>query len=257
MSRFGNLEFEGGREEESQARSSVRDEHYYLSEAQQAYENGEFEKGLLSYSRVLEYNPSNVAAWIGQARMFIELERFEEANNWADQALERFPNEPEVFAVKAVALGRLGQVQEAMAFSDASIEGHGSTPYVWLARGDVLLAGGEDRAEGCFAKALALAVQDWFARWLAARIYHFYKKLTQALKYAQQALALASDRSVVWLQLGLCQQGLGLIGPAQHSFTQARDLNPQSREARRALATVSAAGPLAYLKGLWRQLFYR
>ena len=49
-------------------------------------------------------------------------------------------SEPELLAAKAVALGRNGDLQEALAFSDASIEERGDTPYVWLARGDVLLA---------------------------------------------------------------------------------------------------------------------
>jgi tetratricopeptide (TPR) repeat protein len=77
--------------------------------------------------------------------MLIELGEFREAKLWADKALERFPNEPELLAAKAVALGRSGDLQGALAFSDASIEERGDTPYVWLARGDVMLARAESR----------------------------------------------------------------------------------------------------------------
>ena len=35
-------------------------------------------------------------------RALIELEEFQEAKLWADKALERFPNEPELLAAKAV-----------------------------------------------------------------------------------------------------------------------------------------------------------
>ena len=143
MSRFGNLEL-GGRSEDQpqqeQQPSLVKDEAYYLGEARAAFENGSFEQALRFYSKVLEFNPQNAVAWTAQVRMLIELGEFREAKLWADKALERFPNEPELLAAKAVALGRSGDLQGALAFSDASIEERGDTPYVWLARGDVMLA---------------------------------------------------------------------------------------------------------------------
>src|SRR5207249_7991508 len=98
-----------------------------LAEARTAFENGDFELGLRLYSKVLEFNPENAAAWTGQVRMLVELGEFHEAKLWADKALERFPSEPELLAAKAVALGRNGDLQGAIAFSDASIEERGDT----------------------------------------------------------------------------------------------------------------------------------
>ena len=118
MSRFNNLEL-GGEAEDQPWQSSaalVKDEAYYLGEARAAFETGNFEQGLRFYSKVLEFNPNNAAAWTGQVRMLIELGEFREAKLWADKALERFPNEPELLAAKAVALGRSGELQGALAF---------------------------------------------------------------------------------------------------------------------------------------------
>ena len=142
MSRFVNLEFGDESENQSQPaeKALVKDEAYYVAEARTAFETGNFEQALRFYSKVLEFNPQNAAAWTGQVRMLIELGEYREAKLWADKALERFPNEPELLAAKAVALGRSGDLQGALAFSDASIEERGDTPYVWLARGDVMLA---------------------------------------------------------------------------------------------------------------------
>src|SRR3954454_436462 len=129
MNRFGNLEFDGESEEQSQSQKGlVKDEAYYFSEARAAFENGAFERALRLYSKVLEYNPQNAAAWTGQVRMLIELGEFKEAKLWADKALERFPHEPELLAAKAMALARSGDLQGALAFSDASIEERGDTP---------------------------------------------------------------------------------------------------------------------------------
>ena len=258
MSRFVNLEFGDESEDQwAQQKAAVKDEGYYLAQARAAFETADFELALRAFCKVLEFNPQNAAAWAGQVRMLIELGEYREAKLWADKALERFPHEPELLAAKAVALGRSGDLQGAMAFSDASIEERGDTPYVWLARGDVLLAREEARATYCFEKALLLAPGDWFIAWLAARIRYYYKQFVLALKLLQQALDLNPAHFRLWLQLGQCQQALGLIGPARSSFAQAQQLNPQCHEAGFALTRLSEPGLGAHLRGWWRRLFTR
>ena len=257
MSRFVNLEF--GDESEGQPQQSerklVKDEAYYLTEARTAFETGNFEQGLRFYSKVLEFNPQNAAAWTGQVRMLIELGEFREAKLWADKALERFPSEPELLAAKAVALARSGDLQGALAFSDAAIEERGDTPYVWLARGDVMLAREERRADYCFEKALLLAPRDWFTIWLAGRIRYYYRQFALALKLLQQAVELNAGHFLLWFELGRCQQALDLIGPARNSFLQAQQLNPHAPDAGLALIQLSQKGLGARLRGCWRQLF--
>jgi tetratricopeptide (TPR) repeat protein len=258
MSRFVNLELGGESEDQPQQqrpKSLVKDEAYYLNEARAAFENANFEQALRLYSKVLEFNPENAVAWTAQVRMLIELEEFHEAKLWADKALERFPHEPELLAAKAVALGREGDLQGALAFSDASIEERGDTPYIWLARGDVLLAREEVRADYCFEKALLLAPNDWLAAWLAARIRMYYEQFVLALKLLQQAIERNTGHFLLWLQLGQCQQALGLVKPAEYSFLQARQLNPRCDEAALALVHLGDTGLWARLRGWWRQLF--
>src|SRR5437879_10158242 len=189
MSRFNSLEFgEQFDDQLPQQRELVKGEAFYMAEARAAFENANFEQGLRLYSKVLEFNPENASAWTGQVRMLIELGEFREAKLWADKALERFPHEPDLLATKAVALGRSGDLQGALSFSDASIEERGDTAYVWLARGDVLLAREEARADYCFQKALLVAPGDWFTLWLAARVRHYYEQFALALKLLQQAI---------------------------------------------------------------------
>jgi tetratricopeptide (TPR) repeat protein len=259
MSRFVNLEFGGEQDDQSQGqpRELVKDEAYYFAEAEAAFQNGNFESALRLYSKVLEFNPQKAAAWTGQVRMLIELGEFREAKLWADKALEKFPNEPELLAAKAVALGRSGDLQAALAFSDASIEERGDTPYIWLARGDVLLAREEPRADYCFDKALLMAPQDWFISWLAGRIRYYYQQFALALRLIQQAVELNAGHFLLWLELGRCQQAIGLLVPAENSYTQALQLNPHCTETREALSQLSKVGFWTRLGGWWRQLFHR
>jgi tetratricopeptide (TPR) repeat protein len=252
MSRFGNLEL--GNEFDGQSRGrrpALKDEGHYLAEAHSAFAAGRFEQALRYFGKVLEFNPINVLAWSGQVRMLIELGEFKEARLWADKALEKFPQDPELLAAKAVALGRLGNVEEALALSDAAIEVKGGeTPYVWLARGDVLLAREEMRAQFCMDKGLSLAPGDSFILWLAARIRAYYEQFALALKLLQQALEINTGNFVLWLEAGRCQAALGMSGAAEKSFLQALQLNPDC-------ITRSEAACLSRnrVSGWWRRLF--
>jgi tetratricopeptide (TPR) repeat protein len=255
MSRFGNLEFGGSEDQSSDfEKPLLKDEAYYFHEALTAFQIGNFEPGLRFYAKVLEYNPQNAAAWTGQVRMLVELGEYREAKLWADKALERFPREPELLAAKAVALARTGDLQGALAFSDASIEERGDTPYIWLARGDVLLAREEHRADYCFEKALLLAPRDWFVAWLAGRIRFFYKQFALALKCLQQAVEWNAGNFFLWVELGKCQQALGFDYQARNSFTQAQQLNPHCSEATLAVVELSQTRLVpAWLRRLFKK----
>ncbi|HEV8543700.1 MAG TPA: tetratricopeptide repeat protein, partial [Verrucomicrobiae bacterium] len=171
-----------------------------------------------------------------------------------DKALQSFPNEPELLAAKGVALARSGDLQGAISFSDAAVESQRNTPYIWLARGDVLLARREKRAEFCFERAFTLGGKNWFVLWLASRIQSFYAHFAKALKFAQEALALEPARAAVWLQLGQCQLALGLVPQARNSLEQARELDPEAG-AQQILNRAADSSFLDKLTGRWRQWF--
>ena len=175
VSRFVNLEFEdeSNRQCQQAPKALAKDEAYYLSQAHFEFENGNFQLALRFYSKVLEFNALNIEAWTGQVRMLIELGEYREAKLWADKAVERFPNDAELLAAKGVALARNGDLAAALVFSDAAIEERGDSAYIWLARGDVLLARKESLADYCLDKAMQLAPKSWFVAWLAARIRFF------------------------------------------------------------------------------------
>ncbi len=255
MSRFSNLEFEGANERRPARPAAERQDLRQLGEARAAFEKAEFEQALRLFSKAIEYNPHCPDSWSGQVRALIELGEFAEANLWADQAIERFPHDPELLAAKAVALGRLGQLEEAMAMSDLAVQAGGDAPYVWLARGDVLLAREEARADHCFDQAVALAARDWVVPWLAARIRAFYRHFAVALKWVQQALELRADHPSLWILAGQCQRDLGLIQGARHSFQQALQLDARSLEARHALTALDGAGLGSRVTGWWRRQF--
>ncbi len=257
MSRFVNLELSGNGEEFSRQSRVVKDGPYYFAEATAAFENMEFEESLRLHGKVLEHDPGCAAAWTGQVRAQIELGDYHEAGRWADKALEQFPHEAELLAAKAVALGRLGEFGAALAFSDQAIEQPGQTPYVWLARADVLLGGKEQRAEYCFEKALAMAAGNWLVAWLAARIQFFHRQFLLALKLAQRAVEWHPSHAPCWLLLGLCQQEAGMVGPARQSLEHAAELRPRWTEVNKANRAVDDTSFFRRVAGGVRGLFQK
>lgn len=249
MSRFGNLEFGESPRSDAQEKARVKDEGFYLSEANSFFEDGRFEQALRSYAKALEQNPKSAAAWTGQVRMLIELGEFKEAKLWAEKALAIFPREGDLLAAKAVALARSGDAKGALAFSDAAMEVEGGTPYIWVARGDVLLARNEKRAAYCFEKAVLLARDHWLWPWLCSRVHLFYKQTAQALKFAQQALALDAARAIIWQQLGRCEMALGLESKAQQSLARAKELDPGCPDLERLNLEL---GKSSFFARLWR-----
>jgi len=257
MSRFVNLELSGNDEEFSRSERIVKDAAYYFAAATQAFENMDFEEALRQHGKVIEHDPGCAAAWTGQVRALIELGELREACVWADKALEQFPHEAELLAAKAVALGRLGEIGPALAFSDAAVEQPGESAYAWLARADVLLSAREQRAEYCFEKALAMAAGNWFVAWLAARIRFFHRQFLLALKLAQRAVEWHPHHAPCWLLLGLCQQEIGMVGPARQSLEQAAELRPRWAEVNKASRAVDDTGFFRRVAGGVRGLFQK
>jgi len=130
-------------------------------------------------------------------------------------------------------------------------------PYVWLARGDVLLARKERRADFCFERALALAPQAWLWKWLVSRIYFFYRQFSRSLKLAQEALAMDATQAVLWVQFGRSQLALGLLDSASNSFEQARQLDAHCLIPQTELSELVERGAWTRLRGWCRQLFQK
>jgi tetratricopeptide (TPR) repeat protein len=256
MSRFVNLEFGGqaGEQTPAEAQAMAKDEAFYQRQAQAAFEEADYQKALRAYAKILEFNPQNAAAWTAQVRMLLELDQCAEAQVWADQALERFPREADLLAAKAVTLARHNEMQSALAFSDAAVSENGTSPYVWLARGDVLLTVRETLADYCIDKALMLAPGDWVAAWQAARIRMRHGQYSLALRPLKQAVEWNPGHFLTWLELGLCQESLGLTRAAEKSLIQARELNRQNSAATGALARLGARDTGDRLRSWWRRL---
>jgi hypothetical protein len=74
------------------------------------------------------------------------------------------------------------------------------------------------------------------------------------LRPLQQAVELNPGHFLPWLELGLCQEALGLAAAAEKSLTQARDLNRHNAAAVQALSHLCSRGTSERLRDWWRRL---
>lgn len=258
MGRFSNLEFEGREErrEERRSEETPRDEKYYLAMARDSFRDGRFEDALRYYSRSLEFDAKLTDAWLGQVQALIELDEANEARVWADKGLEQFRDHAELLAAKAVACGRLGDLDKASALSDASLEQKGESAYRWRARGDVLLSRRDRNEEFCFSKALAAAgAADAWEPLAVGRVYLHHEKWAAAVRHLEAAVDRNRQSAFAWLELGRGLEKLGLADRARQALRNARELDPTRAGANPS--AVQDPGLLSRLGAAVARLFRR
>jgi tetratricopeptide (TPR) repeat protein len=259
VGRFSNLEFDGQEplREEPEAPGEIRDEHYYLKVADHEFRHARFDRALRFYSRSLEYNANLHAAWVGQVQMLVEMGEYKEAKLWADKALELHRDNADILSAKVVACARTGETQKAIEFSDAAIAQRGTTPFVWLARGEALMAARQANDEYCLDKAAADSKQDWFMQLRIARIFYSHRQFARAMTWITKATQQEPGAPYVLHVLGDCRAALGFTSSARSSYRQALAIDPEFGLSRIALEGLDRQGFAGWLWSLIAGVFQR
>lgn len=217
-------------------------EEHYLQTAQAAMDSGDYETALRRYSRALQLNINLVEAWWGQVQALMGLEELEEALLWSDKALGRFRDHPDLLSAKAVAHARQANHDTAMAYSDAALAGSPLSQYVWLARGECLLAELNRNAKYCFLKALEHAPQDWRGRFCIGEAYLRCDFPVDAARYLSAAAQISSDSPLVWVTLGRARERMGLLAQAREAYIRALEVQPGFGPAEAGLEQLGRIG---------------
>lgn len=257
MGRFEHLEmgdWQPERPEGGPEQPGVFDENYYLSKADEAFADEDYERALAFYSRTLQYEINTEAAWLGQLRCLIELNELPEAVIWSNRALERFPKSGQILAARAVAECRIGRVEAAMGYLDSAFAAQGVSEYAWLARGEVLIASNLNNARACFFKAIELAPRDWKIRAWIGRAYLLRKRYHQALEHFREAARLDPNRHMCWYWVGQCSEELGQREDARIAYQRALAAKPSFTKAQEAFKELGSGGGFG---GVLKRLFSR
>jgi tetratricopeptide (TPR) repeat protein len=255
MARFDKLEFNAGNRPEpepSQSDALLRDSAHWMKKADESRRGGHYENGLKYYSRALELDRSLAAGWVGQVQMLVELQEYPEADLWGRKGLELFPNQGELLAGRAQAACRMGDLKQAHALCDGSLQQPGQSAYRWLVRGEIMIAAEQEMDRYCFDKAQEVD-SDWLVPLEAARIELYYRRPSLALGRIRRALDAAPDAHYAWYVQGICQAELGLARAARESFQHCLELCPRHADSEGQLRRLQQWNwsPLKWFRRIW------
>jgi len=234
--RFSSLEVNQDSQKTGQSRGgAIRDEGYYMKTGYKAELAGDHEAALVEYSSALGENPLFIEAWLAQLWMLLYLGEPSEADMWADRALNNYPKQPGLMALKAMALHRCGFIDEARELNDAALGSERESADVWLSRGALHISLDSVATSACFKHALAVSVNRPLTTLRIGDIYLFHRQYADAERYLRQATIELPDSAWVWYEYGLAQKALGWEDSAMIAFAKAAQLAPLDERYRMAL----------------------
>lgn len=232
------------------------DAEAYLQRAERDYRRGGYETALAVYAKALREDGERPEAWLGQVNCLVEMGELDEARIWANKALERFPDDAELLSGKALALAKLGEGEGAMLLVDRAVAKKTPTPYVWLARGLVLLAvNPEQHSRTCFLKAQEGAPNDGFVDLRIALGYLEQREFPRAKEFLLRAVERDSENPLGWYSFGSCCEGLFAYARARSCYERSLSAGPELKDrALEALGRLANRGIVDKVGAFFRRL---
>lgn len=225
----------------------------FLRLADEAFFVGNHREALRHYSRSLQLENNQVYPWIGQISCLLALKQFKEADLWSTRALEQFPEDTSLLSQRARVLAATGNLKRAMGASDYALA-KGASAWTWLARGEVLLTGGEANALMCFEKAVEVADRDdWRVPLLAGVAFADRRQWSNAESFLRRAAERNSKNYFVWYELALVLMEMSFLDRARDAVSHAIQLKPDFRPARALEARIYKRPLVSRLLGVFRR----
>ncbi|TGK29034.1 tetratricopeptide repeat protein [Leptospira gomenensis] len=190
---------------ESSQSSSVsttnqEDSREIFSRAYQAYEKGDYQEAIETYSRYIDAVSNDPAAHYNRALAYYNSSRYQEALTDLDRAIELDPNNVDYYFYKAYSLEYLDDCAEAIAAFQKYLE---------QKDGDVSFYGHKARCEN----------QE--------------KNFEQGLKDALKAQALDKNDAYSLFEIAFAQYALGRYSDSADSYTKLLKIQPKNQIALR------------------------
>ncbi|WP_348248191.1 tetratricopeptide repeat protein [Leptolyngbya sp. GB1-A1] len=195
------------------------------------FELERYEEAIDCYEKAIEYKPDKHAAWNNRGIALANLERYEEAIVSWNKALEHKPDAHQAWNNRGIALANLGQYKEAIVSWDKAIEYKPDKHAAWNNRGFALANLGQYKeAIGSWDKALELKPDDdaaWNNRGLALVNLGHYE---EAIGSYEKALEYKPDDYAAWYNKGNALFNLERYEEAIDSYEKALEYKPDDDE---------------------------
>ncbi len=220
----------------------------HLARATLLEQTGNKQDALDEIKKTLALDPSNPKTLLWQARLYMRLNRWAEAEQTFHRVLKERPNSWVTYSSLGFALHEQGKYQQAIdAFRAASVAAPGSSMTSSNLGAEYLQIGDFAEAAKRLKKSLELQQDSDDTAANISLALRYQGKYEEALPFAQKAVALNPANDANWLELGECYSSLRNHGSeAKGAYMRA------AKEVERHLRTDASDGPSWMLLALYQ-----
>jgi tetratricopeptide (TPR) repeat protein len=163
---------------------------------------------------------------VNNCRQYFDNGEFELELDYLQEAINRYPNDSDLWNYKGVALAKLSRYDEAISCFDIAIMLNPKSANLLMNRGDSLSKQGRiEESIKSFDNALTLDVNNSRAWSLKARLLLNQKKYEEALECLDKATQKTNEK-VLWNDKGFTLAGLGRYQEAIQSYENVLKIDP-------------------------------
>ncbi|MEG4984459.1 tetratricopeptide repeat protein [Microcoleus sp. BR0-C5] len=186
-----------------------------------------YDEALESFERAIELDPNDLSALVLRGYVLYNLKRYDDALASFDRAIELEANYQSIWALRSYVLDNLKRYEEALVSFDRAIELGANYQEIWLIRGNVLnKLKRYEEALASYDRALELDPNDKLAWYLRADVLNNLERYEEALESYDRALELDSNYQQYWIKRGNILKYLDRYEEALESYDRALELDP-------------------------------
>ena len=184
---------------------SGKDSVYYFDKACKFYDEGKYKESIVYYSKTIELEPNNSAAYYNRGLAKKNLGQYKEAIKDYDKAIELYPNDSAAYYNRGLAKSYLSEYEEAIKDFDKAIELDPNDSAAYNNRG-------LDKAN--------------------------LSQYEEAIKDFDKAIELNHNYTYAYYNRGLAKDDLGQYKEALKDFKKALELDPNNDMARENIRNI-------------------
>jgi tetratricopeptide (TPR) repeat protein len=213
---------------------------------------GHFGAAVDFYRRAVGFDDHLYAARVELIDTLVRGGRLDEADAASIEAVENYRQVRVLYASRALALAHRKRMEEALSYSEASLDGNDASWYATCVRGEILIR--QDvalrfEAETLFERATSQATIPWEPQFIAGWVFLDARQYALAAAHFADAAHWNPRAPLCWLCLGDAFRELRLYEQAMFYYQRVIEIEPANEL---ALERQKACAPLIY--GLMRLL---
>jgi tetratricopeptide (TPR) repeat protein len=196
-------------------------------QANTLYDLQRYDDALNVYQKAVEIRADYGDAWYGKGKALHELKRYKDALSAYDKAIQISPNKKDAWRGRGFTLDKLNRQNEAISSYDKALNIDQNDFEIWNAKGESL---GNlkryDDAIKAFDKAVEIK-QDYYQSWFnKGKILHTLKRYDDAIGAYNKTIELKPSNEVAWYSKGNALTNLQRYQDAFNAYDKAVQIKP-------------------------------